>query len=162
MRTKGSINLIDEVKEKARVLLTEGYSINSISKRLGISRNSVRTARDEKDNLDGLRQNKKEEIIKKLWDIAKNALEHITDEKLKKSHAYQVMMISAIAIDKAQLLSGGATERLELSRSEIDHKLNELEIAERELKEAWERARKERGKAAEGGKQIPKDSTNEH
>lgn len=151
MKTKGSIRIPDDIREQVKIMAIQGHTDSYISKALNISNTGVWQIRKEVDNYEELRTSKKEEIIKKLWDIAKNALEHITDEKLKKSHAYQVMMISAIAIDKAQLLSGGATERLELSRVEIDRKLNELEVAERELKEAWLRAQKEREKVAEGG-----------
>lgn len=148
------IKLPDEIKEKARVLLTEGYSINYISKVLKISRVSVRTARDERDNLDALRQDKKEEIIKTLWGKVKIALSFIDSVKLKNSSAYQLMTIAAIAVDKAQLLTGEATDILQVkTEGELDRELKELQVAERELKEAWEKANKKRAEAkAKDGK----------
>lgn len=154
MKKKGDINLTDEIKEKVRVLLTEGYSINSISKRLSISRTGVRTARDEKDNLDSLRQDKKRKMADSLWNLAIQAKEKITEKKLKDSSAAKLVIVLATLIDKALLLVGEATDRLEVkTESELNKELNELQAVEKELREAWARAmakRKAEEKAKDG------------
>lgn len=141
MKKKGDINLTDELKEKARVLFTEGYSINSISKRLGISRTGVKTARDEKDNLDSLRQDKKKKMANSLWDLAIKAKEKITEGKLKDSSAAKLVIVLATLIDKALLLIGEPTDRFEVkTEPELNKELSDLQAAEKELKEAWARA----------------------
>ncbi|MBA7513281.1 hypothetical protein ES705_05292 [subsurface metagenome] len=150
MKKKGDIKLTDEIKEKARILLTEGYSINSISKRLDISRTGVRTAMNEKDNLDSLRQDKKRKMAEELWNLAIRMKSHITDEKLRKTAASSLVIGLATAIDKALLLLGEATDRLEVkSEAELDREWKELDRAEKELKKAWKRAMEKRKKAAE-------------
>jgi len=150
MKKKGDIKLTDEIKEKARILLTEGYSINSISKRLSISRTGVRTAMNEKDNLDSLRQDKKRKMAEELWNLAIRMKSHITDEKLRKTAASSLVIGLATAIDKALLLLGEATNRFEVkTEAELNRELKELESAERELKKAWKRAMKKQKKAAE-------------
>lgn len=154
MKKKGDINLTDEIKEKVRVLLTEGYSINSIAKRLGISRTGVRTARDEEDNLDTLRQDKKRKMADSLWDLAIQAKEKITERKLKDSSAAKLVIVLATLIDKALLLVGDVTERFGLkTEPELNKELSDLQAAEKELKEAWTRAmakRKAEEKAKDG------------
>jgi hypothetical protein len=144
MKTKGSVNIPDEIREKVKIMAIQGHSEPYIAKKFNIANSSVHRIKKEIDGLESLRENKKQEIINKLWEIVLSALNSITDEKIKKMSAYQIMLTAAVAADKAQLLSGEATERLELSQSEIDRKLNELEIAEKELKEAWERAQKQK------------------
>jgi len=141
MKKKGDIKLTDEIKEKARILLTEGYSINSISKRLDISRTGVRTAMNEKDNLDSLRQDKKRKMAEELWNLAIRMKNHISDAKLRKTAASSLVIGLATAIDKALLLLGEATNRFEVkTEAEINKQLRELETAERELKLAWDKA----------------------
>jgi len=153
MKKKGDIKLTDEIKEKARILLTEGYSINSISKRLGISRTGVRTAMNEKDNLDSLRQDKKRKMAEELWNLAIRMKNHISDAKLRKTAASSLVIGLATAIDKALLLLGEATNRFEVkTEAELDQELKQLQAAEKELKEAWKKAEEKRKKEAEEGK----------
>lgn len=152
MKKKGDIKLTDEIKEKARILLTEGYSINSISKRLGISRTGVRTAMNEKDNLDSLRQDKKRKMANELWNLAIRMKNKITDAKLKDTAASSLVIGLATAIDKALLLLGETTNRFEVKTdAELNRELKELEATERELKKAWKRAMEKRKKEAEEG-----------
>jgi len=96
-------------------------------------------------------------MAEEIWNLAIRMYDHITDEKLRKTSAAKLMMTAAIAIDKALLLDGEATERLEVkSEAELDRQLKELEVAERELKKAWKRAEEKRRKAAE---ELEKSST---
>jgi len=144
----------DEIREQIKVLAIEGSSVRYISNRVGVSVNAVHRIKKEIDNLEQFRTSKKEEIIKTLWNKVKIALSYIDEAKFKKSSAYQLMTIAAIAVDKAQLLSGDATGILEVkTEAEINRQLGEIETAEKELKEAWVRAEKKRIEAeAKDGK----------
>lgn len=56
MRTKGARERIpDELREKTKILLAQGYSYNSISKELNISKDSIHRISKEIDNLEQLR-----------------------------------------------------------------------------------------------------------
>jgi hypothetical protein len=88
-------------------------------------------------------------MAEEIWNLAIRMYEHITDEKLRKTSAAKLMLAMATAIDKSLLLSGDATERITLTSEQIDQRLKELDAAERELKEAWERAQEKRKKAGE-------------
>ena len=157
MKQKGDINLTDEIKEKVKIMSVQGHSIEYIAKALDISNDSVHKIRKQNDNFEELRSDKKRQIIEKLWDIAINCLNSIDYKKLKTQFPSMIMTTAAIAIDKAQLLTGGVTERLGfVNEQEIDSKLAELETAEKELQEAWERAEKNREKAAEVKVDVPK------
>ncbi|MCJ7646701.1 hypothetical protein MUO65_07360 [bacterium] len=151
MKIKGSKRIPDNDREQVKILAIEGLSDRNIGKKLNISKTAVNSIKNEIDNLDQLRTDKKRKMANELWDLAIRMKSHISDEKLRKTAAVSLTIAMATAIDKSLLLSGEVTERFELSRSEIDRKLSELDVAERELKDAWERARKEREKAAEEG-----------
>ena len=151
-RKRSTKRIPDERREMIKILAVQGLSEREIGRRLNISKTGVNTIKNEIDDLDQLRANKKRKMANELWDLAIRMKSHISDEKLRKTVAASLTMAMAIAIDKSLLLSGDATERIELSRSEIDRKLNELEIAEKELREAWKRAEEKRKKAAEEGK----------
>ena len=154
MKKKGDIRLSDAIKEQVKVLTAQGHSIRDISKRLNINFKSVMKIQREIDNIDmeQLRNIEKGKIIKKYWNKVLMALDSITEEKIKKMSAYQMMTTAAIGTDKAQLLSGEVTDRLEVkTESELNQELEELQVAEKELKEAWKRAMKKQKKAAEEG-----------
>ena len=145
MRTKGSRKRIsDEIREKVKILLAQGYSYNSISKELSISKDSIHRIGKEIDNLEHLRTDKKRELAEKLWNKVILALNLITKHKLKKMTASQLMTTAAIGIDKAQLLSGEVTERVGLTMQEIDHRLQEIQEQRKILKQAEEIAVRKR------------------
>lgn len=152
MKTKGSKRIPDNIREQVKILAIEGLSDRNIGKKLNISKTAVNSIKNEIDNLDQLRTDKKRKMAEKLWDMAIQMISFISDEKLRKSSAAKLMVTAAIAIDKALLLAGEATERLEVkTEAELDRQLKELEVAERELKKAWKRALEKRKKAAEEG-----------
>ena len=145
MRTKGSRKRIsDEIREKVKILLAQGYSYNSISKELSISKDSIHRIGKEIDNLEQLRTDKKRELAEKLWNKVILALNLITKHKLKKMTASQLMTTAAIGIDKAQLLSGEVTERVGLTMQEIDQRLQEIQEQRKILKQAEEIAVRKR------------------
>lgn len=163
MKTKGSINIIPQRKEEVRILYTEGFSINYIATKCKMGWDTVRRIVGATDNLDSFREEKKRKMAESLWDLAIRMKNKITDAKLTKTAATSLVIGLATAIDKALLLSGEVTGRLEVkTEKELDRELTDLGKAEKELREAWLRAQKEREKAAEGGKQISQDGTNGH
>lgn len=147
MKKKGTIRLSDAIKEQVKVLTAQGRSIRYISKRLKINFKSVMKIQREIDNIDmkQLRNIEKGKIIKKYWNKVLMALDSITEEKIKKMSAYQMMTTATIGTDKAQLLSGEVTERFGLkTESELDRELSDLQAVEKELREAWDRAQRKK------------------
>jgi len=137
MRTKGSRKRIsDEIREKVKILLTQGYSYNSISKELSISKDSIHRIGKEIDNLEQLRTDKKRELAEKLWNKVILALNLITKHKLKKLTGSQLMTTAAIGVDKALLLGGEVTERVSLTMEEIDRRLQRIQEQRKVLKQA--------------------------
>jgi len=155
LKIKGSKRIPDNIREQVKILTVEGLSERTIAKRLGISNNAVHRIKKEVDNLEQLRADKKRKMAEELWNLAIRMKSHITDEKLRKTAASSLMISLATAIDKALLLLGEATDRFEVKTdAELNQELKQLEAAEKELKEAWERAK--RKKAAE---ELEKNST---
>ena len=155
MKIKGSKRIPDNIREQVKILTVEGLSERTIAKRLGISNNAVHRIKKEVDNLEQLRADKKRKMAEELWNLAMRMKSHITDEKLRNTAATSLMISLATAIDKALLLLGEATDRFEVKTdAELNQELKQLEAAEKELKEAWERAK--RKKAAE---ELEKNST---
>ena len=153
MRTKGSRKRIsDEIREKTKILLAQGYSYNSISKKLNISKDSIHRIGKEIDNLEQLRTDKKREMAESLWNLAIEMKEQITKKKLKESSAAKLVISLATLIDKALLLTGDATEILGVkTEKELTKELSDLQQAEKELQLAWDKAEAKR-KAEEKGK----------
>ncbi|MBA7514459.1 hypothetical protein ES705_06488 [subsurface metagenome] len=148
MKTKGSVRIPDNIREQVKILAIEGLSERTISNRLGISNNAVHRIKGEIDNLEQFRADKKRKIAEKYWEKVILALDLVTKGKLNKLSAHQLMVSAAIGTDKAQLLTGGATEILGVkTEKELDKELKELQVAERELNEAWERAQKKKAEA---------------
>ena len=153
MKRKHSTRRIpDEIREQVKILAIEGLSDRNISKKLNISKTAVNRIKKEIDDLGQLRAIKKREMAESLWNLAIEMKEQITKKKLKESSAARLVISLATLIDKALLLIGEATDRLEVkTEAELDHELKELQVAERELKKAWKKAEEQRRKAAEEG-----------
>lgn len=151
---QGHIRICDEIREKVKVMAIEGHSVRYIAKSLSISNTAVHQIKKETDNLEQLRTNKKEEIVKRIWDIVKHALDAIDYERFKLMKPYDLMMTAAIGIDKARLLTGEATDILQVkTEKELTKELSDLQAVEKELQEAWARAeakRKAKEKARDG------------
>jgi len=151
MRTKGARQRIsNEIREKTKILLAQGYSYNLISRELNISKDSIHRIGKEIDNLEQLRTDKKKELAEKLWNKVILALNLITKHKLKKMTASQLMTTAAIGVDKALLLSGEVTERVGLTMQEIDQRLQDIKEKRKVLKQAQEVILKE-------GKRLKQD-----
>ena len=154
MKRKGNKQIPDEVREKVKILTAQGYSVRTIANRVSLDKNTVNRIQHEIDNLGQLRDIEKRKMAKKLWNQANRMFNFITDRKLKRTAASSLFISIATAIDKALLLVGEATDRFALkTEPELNKELNELQAAEKELKEAWLRAmakRKAEKKAKDG------------
>jgi hypothetical protein len=63
------VSLNDKTKEKIKALLSQGIAKNAIAKKLGVSWASVdKVSKEEPDNLESLREHKRQEFIDDLWD----------------------------------------------------------------------------------------------
>lgn len=153
MKKKHSTKRIpDEKREMVKVLAVQGLSERDIAGILNISKTQVNTIKRQTDGLDQMRADKKRKMAEEIWNLAIRMYDHITDEKLRKTSAAKLTIAMATAIDKSLLLTGEATERMEVkTEKELTKELNDLQAVEKELKEAWVRATAKR-KAEEKGK----------
>ena len=152
-RKRSTKRIPDDIREKVKIMAIEGHSERYIAKALSISNSEVHRIKKETDNLEQLRANKKRKMAESLWDLAIKAREQLTEQKLKDSSAARLVIVLATLIDKALLLTGEATGRIEVkTEKELTKELSELQAAEKELQEAWKRAMKKQEKAAEDEK----------
>lgn len=156
MKTKGSINITDKRKEQIKLLCAEGFSINYIATKYKMGWETVKKISGEIDNLEGLREHKKRRMAESLWDLAIRMKNKISDAKLTKAGVPSLVIGLGTAIDKALLLTGEATGRIEVkTEKELTKELSELQAVEKELKIAWEKAEakrkaKEKGETTDG------------
>jgi transposase-like protein len=115
----------DEDRERARVALdSHGGNLSAAARYAGIPRVTLLSWRDEwaaaaavpvpvehlPAAVEYIRQSKKGEVINAAWDLASAAFER-AKAALPDASARDAATVAGIAIDKAQLLSGDATER---------------------------------------------------
>jgi hypothetical protein len=110
-------------KKIAITALVEGQTQSEAGKRAGLSHqlpdDVLREAEVLKKELhEGFTKDtgkRIENLAKRLLAIAETCAEGITPEALLKQNGYGVLLTAAIAIDKMQLLTGGATENVQVS-----------------------------------------------
>ena len=115
----------DEDKERARVALdSHGGNLSAAAREASVPRATLQEWRDEWTRAAALpvpaeylpaaaeyiRQDKKGKVIEAAWDLASAAFER-AKAALPDASARDAATVAGIAIDKAQLLSGDATER---------------------------------------------------
>ena len=94
-------------------MLDSGMSYSQIRARCDISPATISAIR-KSEKFDPERVNRiKEGLATKLYTKVDLALDSITEDKLKMASAQQAMMTAAIGIDKARLIEGQVTSRLE-------------------------------------------------
>lgn len=118
----------DADREAVRVSLTmNGGNLRAASRSTGIPFSTIKTWHDkpEPEGIEALppavieaaseqiRAGKKGEVIAAAWDVAKAAFLRAQDA-LPKASARDAAIVAGIAVDKAQLLAGDATERLDV------------------------------------------------
>lgn len=113
-----------------RALVESGFSRAEIARRDHVSNNTI-AAIEKSDRFDPQRVERiKQGLSAHFYDRVNSALETITQEKLDKSTALQLMTVAAIGTDKARLIEGKATARTEYvdaSDQAIDDEIARLE-----------------------------------
>lgn len=117
----------DEDKERARVALdSHGGNVTRAAKEASVPRATLQEWRDEwaaaaalpvpaeylPAAAEYIRRDKKGEVIEAAWNLASAAFQR-AQEALPDASARDAATVAGIAVDKAQLLSGAATERTE-------------------------------------------------
>lgn len=117
---------------KAAVIAMDslGASQTKIAQELEISRQTVAALLKSGDHTNPVIVERiKREMEGRMWITAARAQEAITDDKLAAASALQLMTVSAIGTDKALLLSGRPTVRIEhqtVEDAEAARKIEEL------------------------------------
>ena len=94
-------------------LLAAGMGYQQISDELGVSERTI-SAIKKSEKLDPDRVKRiKDALPAKIYEKIDLSLESITPDKLEKATAHQAIMVAAIGIDKARLIEGQATSRME-------------------------------------------------
>lgn len=117
----------DADKERARVALdSHGGNLSAAAREADVPRATLQEWRDEwaaaaalpipaeylPAAAEYIRQDKKGEVIESAWNLAVAAFQR-AKEALPEASARDAATVAGIAVDKAQLLSGDATERTE-------------------------------------------------
>ncbi len=111
-------------------LYSMGVPKAQIAREEKIARNTVYGVLLEEDYNDKVIAQIKKNFAASWYVNGKRALQHITNEKLDKSNAFQLTTIGAISIDKARLCEGLATVRVDFVGEhdpELDAKIEGLE-----------------------------------
>jgi transposase-like protein len=116
-------------KERARVALdVHGGNLSAAAREAGVPRATLQEWRDEWEAAalvpvpveylpaaaEYIRQDEKGKVIEAAWKAARVAFERIPELIPDAKDVQKVATAAAIAVDKAQLLSGGATARNEV------------------------------------------------
>src|SRR3990167_3028182 len=124
-----------QLATKAAIIALDslGASQTKIAAELEIGRSTVRALLKRDDYTDPRIVDRiKREMEARFWVTGARANEAITDEKLNAASALQLMTVQAIATDKALLLSGKPTVRIEhqtVADQEAATKIEELQAA---------------------------------
>jgi hypothetical protein len=94
-------------------LLEAGYSCRRTAAMARCSLSTVIAVKRRPELDPDVVTNIKRHLSGKFYRIADESLDGITDEKLQKASAPQLMTMAAIGIDKARLIEGQTTERTE-------------------------------------------------
>lgn len=130
-RTPNGANTPLATKVAIIALDSLGASQTKIAEELEIGRSTVRALLKRDDYTDPrIVDRVKKEMESRFWVTGARANEAITDEKLNAASALQLMTVQAIATDKALLLSGKPTVRVEhqtVADQEAAQKIEELQ-----------------------------------
>lgn len=116
--------------EKAKALYALGKSYHAIGLELNRDSKTIKKWLSEPETAKEI-EAIKEDLSEMFEGMAKKMLASISDEDIQRINAYQRVVSSGIATDKARLLKGQATERIDvralhLSLDEIRKKKAEL------------------------------------
>ena len=100
---------VDELeKQKIAVLSAQGKSKRSIGQILHRDGKTIALAL-RRDDVQVMKETAAKELSEMFTDVARRALEAIDDEKLMKSSARDLGVLSAVCVDKQRLISGEST-----------------------------------------------------
>ena len=121
--------------ERAVTMLAEGVPVFTIARFLHVSPNTIYAIRRrEGGEVERMKQGAADKFADIADAAAEAAAERLADPDARAKIPFQHLMIGAgVAIDKAQLLSGGATARIEISRddgSDFERMIAEAEAVE--------------------------------
>jgi len=108
---KKSGPLTTEEKEQIAILTAQGRTPNYIGKALTRDRKTVAAALEKPETAE-LVEAKREDLADMYEDMTRRMINSITDEDITKINAYQRMVASGIATDKARLIRGQSTVNL--------------------------------------------------
>ena len=108
-----------------------GTSKADICRQVGKSFNTITAVLKNTDHTDPrIVERVKREMAAQFWVTGHRALNNVTEEKLENSSAFQLVGMAGLATDKALLLEGKPTARIEhvnLSDAEAASKIEELQ-----------------------------------
>ncbi len=123
---KGEVSV---AKDERNTAIWIAYSrpdatVTAVAREFGISRKRVRQVVDRyRDRISELREVREDELALKFDNFAEEAIEELLERDLEKVPPVQLMTAAAIAVDKARLLRGKATQVVAM---EVRHKVDEL------------------------------------
>lgn len=110
------VSLDDKTKERIKALLATGMAKNAVAKEVGVSWASVdKVSKEKHDDLENLREHKRQEFINKLWENIEDAIDlgHSMVKEAKQGiRDIPLSHISTYAgtlYDKHALMTGGKT-----------------------------------------------------
>ena len=139
-----------------KALLEQGYSIKKISRMADCSIETVMAVRKSNKFDRSIVEAIKDKISGKFYRVADAAVDAISHEKLQNATPVQLITTAGIAIDKARLIDGDATARVEFV-SQTDNDLDS-EIADLQFQlEEWKSGRLVNGEVLEGSVDATQD-----
>ena len=116
-----------------KALLDSGKTIKEVCKDSGLSTMTVWTIKHHKgldpDRVDAIKKG----LSGKFYSVADRSIDGITDEKIQKASVSQLIMTAGISVDKARLIEGQATARVEFRDATDDAIAREIEALEAQI-----------------------------
>lgn len=116
--------LNDRKKETIRQMLAEGFAKNAVAKKVGVSWATVdKVSKEDKDGLEDLREQKKEQWVHEAWKTINLYMRHVQSEKvINKTGARDSAILIGTLHDKML-----KEKELKLKQEELDLKRQEVE-----------------------------------
>lgn len=113
----------DRTKEHIKQLLATGMAKNAVAKQVGVSWATVdKVSKEEKDSLESLRDQKKQQWIEEAWKTINLYMEHVQDPKV----------IQRTSARDSAILIGTLHDKM-LKAKELELKQQELELKRKEI-----------------------------
>jgi len=136
-----------------KALLEQGYSIAKCATMAGCSRDTVVAIKKSNKFDRAIVDSIKNHISGKFYKVADAAVNAITPEKLQNATPVQLITTAGIAIDKARLIEGDATQRIEFVGVVDDELQGQIAALEGELA-GWKSGQTVNAEAFEGSNEA--------